>query len=260
MDVDDHPLAGRLRELGDRLVIAPDHIGALLVLASCACAGLLVLWWTARPIPSSTSAASMPPIAAPSVLAPSERTSDAPVAGGAPGPTAQPRTPPVVVHVSGAVVAAGVVELPAGSRVVDAVDAAGGLRRRAQTGRLNLARVVRDGEQIHVPGPGDAAHAPAAGAASLGAAPNGAAPGATGSSVAGPSGAMPGASGAGAPIDLNAASAAELEALPGVGPVLAGRIVAHREAIGGFTSVDQLLEVTGIGEKTLAALRDLVVV
>jgi competence protein ComEA len=218
----------RLRALVVELRLTPEHVAALLVAASCACAGLVALWWMARPAP--VAGPDIPPVAVTSAL-PS-----------APSPSAGP----LVVHVSGAVTSAGVVELPPGARVLDAVEAAGGLRRRAQTDQLNLARPVRDGEQIHVPDGRTAA----AGSTGPGAGP---ATG-TGWTQAAP------AAGTTGTVSLNTASAAELEALPGVGPVLAARIISHREAVGGFTAVEQLLEVSGIGDKTFAALRDLVTV
>lgn len=223
----------RLRDAVARLHLTPAHVAALLVLASCACAGLVALWWTARPAPA----------AAPVLPLPSEPTAGAVGAG---QPAEVPSTGPVVVHVSGAVASEGVIELAAGSRVIDAVEAAGGVRRRARTDQLNLARVLRDGEQIHVPTTGSA---------------GGSRPDVAGGGVAsgGESGVTT-APGTADVVSLNTASVAELEALPDVGPVLAGRIVAHRDSIGGFTSVEQLLEVDGIGDKTFAALRDLVTV
>ena len=136
----------------------------------------------------------------------------------------------VIVHVIGRVRRPGVVTLPFGSRVADAVEAAGGLRPGASSGDLNLARALVDGEQVIVgrqPSPSASA-----------------------------------ASGAPAPADglvnVNTATAAELEALPGVGPVLAGRIVAWREANGPFPSIEILGEVAGIGDALLAQLRPLV--
>ncbi len=141
----------------------------------------------------------------------------------------------------------GVVTLPPGSRVVDALDAAGGVLPGTDTSGLGLARRLADGEQVLVDGrPGPApAPPPAAGGDGGG---------------AGGSGTASGAAGAGAPLDLNAASAEDLDGLPGVGPVLAQRIVEWREAHGGFTTADQLGEVTGVGDKRLAELLPLVTV
>lgn len=215
-------LRQRVRAAGDALEIAPAHVVALLVVASCACAGLVALWWTSRPAGTGPA----PPAA----------VATAPAIAGV-APSAAPDR--VVVHVSGAVRTPGVRELPGDARVGDAVDAAGGLVAEAFTDQLNLARPVRDGEQIHVPDAGEAAVAePGAGS--------------------GPGGGAGGGVGAGGPVNLNHATAAQLEELPGIGPVLAERVVRHREANGGFRSVDELQQVPGIGEKILAGLEDLV--
>jgi competence protein ComEA len=141
----------------------------------------------------------------------------------------------VLVHVVGAVEEAGVVRLEAGSRVLDAVEGAGGATKDADLARLNLARVVADGEQVLVLRTGEEA-------------PSGV------ELPAGPS-EDPRTTAAGATLDLNAASASELEALPGIGPVLAQRIVEHRDAFGPFASVDALLEVSGVGPAVLEKLR-----
>ncbi|MEV4392360.1 ComEA family DNA-binding protein [Nonomuraea sp. NPDC049607] len=135
-------------------------------------------------------------------------------------PTPSP-TMKVTVQVAGKVRSPGVYLLPQGSRVTDAVSAAGGLRHGASTGALNLARRLLDGEQIVV-------GAPAAAAAPPG---------------------LPGSDPATAVLDLNSATTDQLEELPGVGEVLAARIAEFRTAHGGFTSVDQLREVSGIGAK-----------
>jgi competence protein ComEA len=142
----------------------------------------------------------------------------------------------VVVSVVGSVVRPGLVTLPSGARVADAVQAAGGLVPPADQASVNLAAPVTDGQQIVVGAPG-APDAPAA--------PAGAASG---------SAAVPGGK-----LNLNTATAAELDALPGVGPVLAQRIVDHRDQ-GPFTSVDQLDDVPGIGPARAAELAKLVTV
>ncbi|WP_228088100.1 ComEA family DNA-binding protein, partial [Cellulosimicrobium cellulans] len=157
----------------------------------------------------------------------------------APGPDAAPGAPGgVVVHVVGQVAAPGLVTVATDARVADALDAAGGATPDADLAALNLARAVTDGEQIHVPRPGEAVAAPPP--ASPGAA-------ATGGGGAG-----------GAVVDLNAADAATLDTLPGIGPVLAERIVAWRDENGPFTAVDELGEVSGIGPAVLEDVRDLV--
>lgn len=149
----------------------------------------------------------------------------------------------VVVHVSGSVQSPGVVHLPPGSRVEDALQAAGGTTEEADLAAINLARPVADGEQIHVPVPGEEAPpVPAAGGAEAGGGEG------TGSGA--------GEKVDGGMIDLNTASAAELEELPGVGPSIAQRILEHREKNGPFTSVDSLLEVSGIGPATLEKIRE----
>ena len=140
----------------------------------------------------------------------------------------------VVVHVVGAVRRPGLVELAGGSRVDDAVAAAGGATHKADLGSVNLARVLVDGEQIVVLRKGEAGAA-----------------GATGPSTGG-------SALSGRPVDLNAATIEQLDGLPGVGPVLAKRIFDWRAAHGRFSSVDELTQVSGIGERTLADLRPLV--
>lgn len=143
----------------------------------------------------------------------------------------------LLVHVAGAVLAPGVHEVPAGARVVDAIDAAGGLSPQADGSRINLAAPVADGERVYVPVVGED--------------PPPAVVGAAGGS---------GETGAPGPINLNTADEAALDSLPGVGPATAAAIVEHRDRIGGFSSVDQLLDVRGIGEAKLEQLRDLVTV
>ncbi len=154
----------------------------------------------------------------------------------------------LVVHVSGAVASPGVVRLPPGARVDDALRAAGGATGEAELASVNLARPVVDGEQIHVPVPGEEPPAVAAPAPAADAPPAGDA--GAGDGTAGGGGEVGGL------IDLNTASVAELDELPGVGPAIAQRIVDHREQNGPFESVDQLEEVSGIGPATLEKMRD----
>ena len=139
----------------------------------------------------------------------------------------------VWVHVAGDVRDPGIVGLPVGSRVDDAVRAAGGLRKHGSVGSTNLARLLVDGERIEVGGEDP-------GSSGLPAAPSGSA-GSAGSATG--------------PIDLNSATAEQLDSLPGIGPVTAAKILTWREANGRFTVVDELAEVPGIGPKTLAELR-----
>jgi competence protein ComEA len=136
----------------------------------------------------------------------------------------------VVVDVAGQVRRPGIVTLPAGSRVHEAIERAGGIKGALDQPTLNLARVLVDGEQILV-----GVDPPAAAVAG---------PGAGGTGVPG------------APVNLNTATLEELDALPGVGPVTAQAILDWRTENGRFTSVDDLLDVAGIGEKTLEDLRD----
>jgi competence protein ComEA len=138
--------------------------------------------------------------------------------------------PALVVHVSGWVATPGVVEVAEGSIVADAVAAAGGALEGAVLESLNLASPVLDGDHIQIPGPGEVIAATGGGDEGDGR------------------------------IALNRADAAALEELPGVGPVLAERIVAHREANGPYQEAEDLLEVSGIGEAKLASIRDLIVV
>ena len=157
----------------------------------------------------------------------------------------------VTVHVVGQVAHPGIVRLPSGSRVGDAVARAGGALKGADLAAINLARVLVDGEQVRVPKPGEVVVAPAGPSA-----PDG---GGTGSSGGGGGAGSPPGGSAGA-LNLNQATAAQLEDLPGVGPVLAQRIVDWRTEHGRFTTVDELNEVSGIGEKIFAELKPKVTV
>ncbi len=161
---------------------------------------------------------------------------------GAGEPTA-PGDARVVVHVVGQVASPGVVTLPAGSRVGDALEAAGGATGDADLAAVNLARPVVDGEQVYVPAPGEDVP------------PAAVAPGASGGAAGGDAAGAGGGAPAG-PVDLNAADATTLQTLPGIGPVLAERIVAWREEHGPFASVEELGEVSGIGPAILDGLRD----
>jgi competence protein ComEA len=147
----------------------------------------------------------------------------------------------IAIHVGGRVRRPGLVSLPAGSRVADALAAAGGPLDGADLDRVNLARRLTDGEQVLVVRKGD----PMPPAASAG---PGALPGEPGASSAPPT-----------KVDLNTATVEQLESLPGVGAVTAGRIVAHRTR-SPFRSVRDLLQVEGIGERRYESLRDLVTV
>jgi len=178
-------------------------------------------------------ASAVAPRGASEVVAPQAGPSGAAPVEAEPTPAVSSTTV-VLVHILGEVHHGGLFEFHQGDRVVDAVAAAGGLTAKADRAAVNLARPLVDGEQIVVPRRGHPATA---------------APPATGGSQA-----------PGAPINLNTADAAALETLPGIGEALAARILAWRDTNGRFTTVDDLGGVTGIGEKTLDALRDLVTV
>jgi competence protein ComEA len=150
----------------------------------------------------------------------------APALTAGPSRTTAPST--IVVAVTGRVRHPGLVRLPAGSRVADAIDAAGGVLPGTDISSLNLARKLTDGELIAVGVPGGSAAADSADAGGL--------------------------------VNLNTASLAQLETLPGVGPVLAQRIVDYRDQHGGFTSVDQLRQVDGIGDAKFEQLKSRVTV
>ena len=157
----------------------------------------------------------------------------------APSPTASATGAGIVVDVEGAVRSPGVYTLPAGSRVIDAVRIAGGATSRADLGSINLARPIADGERVYVPRRGEQPPAD---------------PGGGG----GASGASSGSSGG--KVNINTASESELESLPGIGQVLAQRIVDYRTQHGPFHDVKDLLKVEGIGQKKFDSLKDYVTV
>ena len=157
----------------------------------------------------------------------------------------------LVVHVDGAVARPGVVEVSGSSpRLRDAIEAAGGLVEGADTGSLNLAEKVSDGQKVHVPTVEEAqaaAAAPASGASGAG--------GGQGAGAAAGSGSGGGPSSASGLVNINSATASELQTLSGVGESTANAIVRDREQNGPFSSVDDLMRVSGIGEKKLAKIR-----
>lgn len=226
-DPDEEPTPGR-HALPRARAWTPAAVRAVLIALLGLGALVTWWWWQGRPLPVEQAPPAM------EVVVPGQPVGQS----GNPGASPAAEAVDLTVHVVGRVRRPGVYRLAPGSRVIDAIEAAGGLRPGAGTGRLNLARPLVDGEQVHV-GPG----------APVGLDPGGAPP-------PGP----PGAAAPTAPLDLNTASAAELEELPGIGPVLAGRIVAWRDANGPFPSVDVLGEVSGIGPVVLENLRPLVTV
>ncbi|MEV7459467.1 ComEA family DNA-binding protein [Streptomyces rubiginosohelvolus] len=175
-----------------------------------------------------------------------------PLRSGAPDPGSRPASgePPsgsggsgqIVVDVSGKVHRPGVRRLPAGSRVEDALEAAGGVRAGTDVTGLNRARVLVDGEQVAV---GLPPGLPVTGTAGGGGVGSGAAAG-------------PGGAGPSVPLSLNTATAEQLETLPGVGPVLAQHMIDYRTENNGFRSVDELRQVNGIGDRRFADLQPLV--
>jgi competence protein ComEA len=237
------PIPGRHAARGPRRQLSmparpatPFGAAQIAVVAVVAAVALAITAWVVvlsdeQPIDlTATNPVSAAPLVDPGALAP---PSGAPLASEVPGSGASPGT--VVVDVAGKVRRPGIAVLPAGSRVVDALEAAGGPRPGVRLTSLNLARLLVDGEQIVV------GVAPVAGAAA--------------SAVA-----VPGAPTTGQLVNLNTAGAAELDTLPQVGPVTAQAILAYRDQHGGFASVDELLDVDGIGEVTLARIAPFVTV
>ena len=214
-----------------RLGVTSQHVSVIAVVLAVSLAAGSWLFLRSRPAPVS----SLPraPVVAPSVASgaatPSSSTAIVPA-------TSTPTPSVVVVDVAGKVRNPGIVELPVGSRVVDALKAAGGARPHVNLSTLNLARLLVDGEQILV--------------------------GVVGVSGVPPT-LMPGTTVAATPtglVNINTATQAQLEELPGVGPVTALAILTWRADNGSFSSVDELLEVSGIGDATLEDLRPYVTV
>lgn len=229
---------GARLDTGRRAVVTMAATGLLAALVTTA----VVLWErpVAQPVPPL-------PAAYPAAL---------PAGTPVPGEAAMPADPvpapappaELVVSVVGLVHNPGLVRLPPGSRVADAITAAGGTTVGADPTGLNLAQRLADGDQVRV-GAVDAGAPPAGSATVSGGGVPAAAPG-TGITV------RP----AGTPVNLNTATESELDALPGVGPVTAKAIIAWRATNGRFTAVEQLGEVDGIGPARLARLRELVTV
>ncbi|WP_299051571.1 ComEA family DNA-binding protein [uncultured Nocardioides sp.] len=236
--------------LRGRAGLGPAHLAVVAVLVSVGLGA--TCWWVLRsgpePLPATAPVSAL--VTPTGAVTPESTTSSgaAPVAGGttggpaAPGPSVASGAE-VVVDVAGRVRRPGIVVLPGGSRVADALEAAGGARPGTDLTPLNLARVLLDGEQVLV-----GVDAPAG----TGGLPVPSDPGATGAAP------TPGAPTA--LVNVNTADLATLDTLPGVGPVTAQAIVDWRTENGGFSAVADLLDVSGIGEVTLAELTPLVTV
>lgn len=214
--------------LADRLGVSAAAVvlGALGVVAAAAGG-----WWALRP-PAGPDPAEILPMAG-----------SVPIPTPAPPTTTAPEPARIVVDVVGAVARPGVHELPASSRVADAIDAAGGFTADADRIRLNLAEPLADGSRVWVPAVGESSGpdlVPIIGGSG---------------GVSGGSGTEGGRGAGSETVDINTADAASLEALPGIGPSLAAAIVEHRQRNGPFASVDDLIDVSGIGPAKLEQIR-----
>lgn len=232
-------LQDRLPEtLRGRVALGPAQLGVLALLLAC---GVLWAAWATSRSAAEPVASTQPVVVPPAASSAGTSAAGSPLAvpAGSVAPTAPTASSAttatsvaeLVVDVQGTVRRPGIVVLPSGSRVVDAVEAAGGYTgRRARLTSLNLARPVVDGEQILAGRAPQALPVPSA--------------------IAG----APAPGGTGELVSLNTADQVALETLPGVGPVTATAILQWRDEHGPFTAVEQLLEVSGIGEKTLAQI------
>jgi competence protein ComEA len=172
-------------------------------------------------------------------------------------PRAPARAKPLIwVDVAGAVRRPGLYSLPDGARVAAALERAGGVSGRAERAAVNLAAKLMDGQQVFVPARGSAAGGAGGAGAAVGGAGAGGAGVASGAGASGSGLSADGASGgAGARISLSSATQSQLEELDGIGPALAQRIIEYRDQHGGFRSIDELQEVSGIGAKRFEALK-----
>jgi competence protein ComEA len=213
--------------------------------------GVLVVagagWWFLRPA-SPPIESTLPAAEAPSATGAAAGAT----ASTAVGATTSTTAAALVVQAAGAVAKPGVYDLDPGARVDDLVEAAGGLTKKADADRINLASPLADGERVWLPSEGEEAAPDVVAGVGGGGAPASAA-GGTGKAGSGSGPSVPTS-----PVDLNAATAEELDVLPGVGPATATAILTYRDQHGRFGSVDELLDVRGIGEAKLEQLRPLV--
>ncbi|WP_410538578.1 helix-hairpin-helix domain-containing protein [Streptomyces sp. KL2] len=221
-----------------RCGVEPRTLAALALALAVALGFAVHHFWSGRPqtvqAPPVESASRSRPAPYPSFL-PEPTSAPAPAAAPGPAPGAASAGGTLLVDVAGEVRRPGVHRLPAGARVADALRAAGGVRPGTDLHGLNRARPLADGEQIVVGEPPAVAAVPGPPAAAAGGGPA-----------------------VGGPVSLNSATADQLDALPGIGPVMAQRIIDHRTERGGFSSVEELREVNGIGERRFAELKPLV--
>ena len=232
MGMGEPPVGGRGRSialpspgaLADRLGVSVTAVVlGVLAVAAAAIGG----WWALR----------APPGPDPAEVLPMAGSVEIPV----PVPSAAPDSARIVVDVVGAVVRPGLHELPAASRVADAVAAAGGLTPEADRLRINLAEPLADGSRLWVPALGETVGPEVV-------------------PVTAGTGDPAGNGFDGTPVNLNSADAAGLQRLPGIGPSLAAAIVEHRRRSGPFATVDELVEVSGIGPVKLEQIRPLATV
>jgi len=220
-----HDFFSRFAPRPSRLRFAVTRVAVfVLVLIVLAWIGLSILL---APPPGSTELETVPLVSEPSAAPPPSGRSGP--QGSSPPASAQPAAGALTVHVVGAVKKPGVYVLAPGSRIIDAVEAAGGMAKKAAPEQLNLAAPLTDGQQVVMPRAGDVAGQP-------------------------PASASPGA---GSKISLNTADAQELQQLPGIGPSLAARIIEFRTKNGPFASLSDLDAVSGIGPSILANIEGL---